>query len=72
MTEIEYIKHMGILPIQPGDVVVVKVDHMLCDMAYKSLTDRLKGIFPNSKCIVLEAGADIGVMRDGESKREIK
>lgn len=63
MNEVEFIKHCGVLSLQPEDVVVVRSAMQLSDVAFKHLHEKLQQYFPNNKIILIEPGIDVGVIR---------
>ncbi len=47
------------LRLNPGDVVVVKVQGHLSRMAEQNIKDELKTVVPDNKVLVVEAGVEI-------------
>jgi hypothetical protein len=67
MTELEFVEHLGVLKVEPGDVVVVKVGRLISDAAFFAISGYVEKTFPSHKCLLLEAGMEVGVMRDGKT-----
>lgn len=65
MDRIEFIEHLGILKIVPGDIVVVKVGKPLSSDQYQAIHRTVKNVIGSSyaKVVILEDGVDIGVVR---------
>lgn len=61
------------LAIRPGDLLVLKVDHYLDDEAVDDLHVRLlEALGPDVKVLVLEPGAEIGVIGPDADGEDVK
>lgn len=63
MKEVEFIESLGVLNVQSGDTVVVRLKDPLMKGQYDQLTAVLAKHFPNNKILLLDNGTDIGVVR---------
>ena len=54
---------VAVVNIQPGDFIVLKSENEVSDELYTRLMETMKGIFPDNKCIVLDVGLDLGVLK---------
>lgn len=61
----EWLEAMSVLSLQPGDIVVVKSRTLLSEDVRTKMVIALRGVIPEpTSIIVMEDGADIGVLRD--------
>lgn len=65
MVDIEEIRKVEI---SPNDVVVVRFSGKLSNEATEMLERRLRSVFPNNKCVILDNHTSMSVFapRDGE------
>lgn len=57
----EQIEEVRKVDVSPNDTVVVRVTGHLSQEACARLTDILKAVFPNNKCVVLDTNMSIDV-----------
>lgn len=60
--EIRYLGDVQRLTLSPGDIVVLKVKDRITQEMAKGIKDRLCDMLPANQIIVLDSGADIGVL----------
>ena len=53
------------LQLQPGDVLVLTTNESICESAKEKLIYRLRGLFPNHRCLVLDGTASLHVVSGG-------
>lgn len=63
MNDIEFIHAMQVLELKPDDIIVLKTKEYISLEAYINLKNIIKKTAQGHKCIILEAGIDIGVLR---------
>jgi len=63
MNEIEFVESVKVLEIKPGDLIVIKVPVLLTTMQYSRLKAHIKNEYPDWKFVILDGGADIGIIR---------
>lgn len=51
------------LALRPGDILVLKCPQHLTIEEFEEISARFKEMFPDTKCMVLDGGADIAVLR---------
>lgn len=51
------------LALKPGDILVLKCPLQLSLEEFEEISARLKEQFPNTKCMILEGGIDVAVLR---------
>lgn len=51
------------LALKPGDVLVLKCPQHLTIEEFEEISARFKEMFPDTKCLVLEGGIDVAVLR---------
>jgi hypothetical protein len=57
------LEHLQVLRIEPGDVLVMKIPGCLSVAQHERLHAAFEEVFPGYKAIVIEDGADLGVVR---------
>lgn len=62
-SELVMLKSLSVLRLEPGDVLVFKVDRRLSPSTYTYIHEIVEEVWPGTKAIVLEAGMDVGVVR---------
>ena len=51
------------LALQPGDTLVFKCPRLLSSEEFEGIRARVKEQFPDTKCMILEGGMDVAVLR---------
>ena len=59
----EWLLSMAALHVQPGDIIVLRVAGRVSDHGLRILRKTMEEIWPHNKCVILEEGMDIGVVR---------
>ena len=59
----EWLEHLSVLRLEPGDIIVLRSPRMLQLDAVKRLSAEAQARFPDNKVLVLMDGVDIGVVR---------
>ena len=72
MSDTVYVEHLKALPIKDGDMLVFKYPKVLSDDAKRNIVRGLRETvndlgFKNVKVLILEEGADLGVITKGEA-----
>lgn len=63
MMEAEFIEHLGVLKIEPGDTIVIKSPVLLSTEQVERIKECVSRHFPQNRVMLLEAGKDIGVIK---------
>ncbi len=69
--KIDYIESMKILRCKPGDIVVLKTNRIL-DAEIANHIENIIQKVVNNKCLILEDGMDIGVLRNDRIEKNNK
>lgn len=59
------IEHLSTVRLEPGDILVLKLRDRIPAIAIARLYEKLSEIFPNNKSIILDDGAELGVLKRG-------
>ena len=59
----EWLEHLSVLRLEPGDTVVIRMQHLPSDDMRWRIRDVVEREFPGHRCIVLTDGMEIGVVR---------
>ncbi|NUS26055.1 MAG: hypothetical protein HOV92_17785 [Streptomyces sp.] len=51
------------LALRPGDALVLKCPHLISDAEFTEISARFKEVFPDTRVLIIEGGADIAVLR---------
>jgi len=70
--EIDYLKDMQILKLEPGDVIVLRYPGVLTDKAVSNIKTTADKIYPGHEVHVLEENMEIGVIRKKEGTEAIE
>jgi hypothetical protein len=62
--------HCGVLFLEPGDLVVIKVSRPIPDYVYHRIMQQAQAKFPDNQIVLLEEGMDIGIIKQGGSDGE--
>lgn len=61
-----WLRHMEVLRVEPGDVLVVKADRPMTFDVAQRIKKQVKEVFPDTPCLVLD-GLELGVVRQAEA-----
>lgn len=64
------VERMQVLDIGPNDVVVLEFKRRVPAAAFNKMKDRMEKILPGIPVLVLEEGAHVRVLRQGDGKEE--
>lgn len=63
----EWLEHLSVLSVQPGDILVVRTRQMLSYKTVEWITEKLRALFPEHRVLILENDMELGVVRRGET-----
>lgn len=61
--EAEWLEHLSVLRLEPGDTVVLRTSALLAETDAARMRQIMEEHFPGHRCIVLEDGLELGVVR---------
>lgn len=61
---LEQVEHLQVAEVRPGDVLVVTVKQALSPQAVERVSAMLKSIWPNTRVLILDQSATLGVVRE--------
>lgn len=72
MDKPEWMEHLGVLRIEPGDVLVLRSGMSLSLDVVNDLQKSIERVFPGVKCVVLSDGLELGVVRQGDPSNSVE
>lgn len=63
----EKVEAVKIMRLEPGDTLVLKHSMLLNDAAWLHLREGMEALFPGHKCVLLDKGLDLDVVRGGSN-----
>lgn len=62
----EIFEAVKLLELQPGDTLVFRTREQLAEEQIARATAFLSAMFPERRCLILDAGTDVEILRDGQ------
>jgi hypothetical protein len=56
--------------VNPGDVIVLKVDGAISDDATNTITDYLKRLFPDNKAMILDSSVALEILAETDAPND--
>ena len=63
--EKEYLKKLKIMNVRKGDTIILALKIKISEELQRKLSVQIKELFPENKCIVLEEGSRLKILRNG-------
>lgn len=57
---------LEVVNVNPGDIILIKTEHILSMNQIEKIADQMKIIFPRNSCVILDNGLTIEVYRENK------